>query len=62
MKTSARENEYNKGENSQSQEENPNYTENEFKIDEMKQNIIRKLAKVTNTDLKDKSLLKKVSI
>ena len=34
-----------------------NYIENKIKIDEMKRNIIKELAKVTNTDMKDKSVL-----
>ena len=58
MKTLAAENIYNKLENIQPQIENPNNTENKIKIDKMKQNIIRKLTKVTNTDMKDKSTSK----
>ena len=46
MKASAAENEFNKLVNNQLQIENPDYTENKIKISEMKQNIIRGLAKV----------------
>ena len=53
MKRPATKNEYNKFENSPPQIENPNYTENKKNVSEMKQNIIRNLAKVTNMDMKD---------
>ena len=53
MKTSATENENSKFENSQSQIENPDFMENKIRIDEMKENIIRELAKLTNRDMKD---------
>ena len=56
MKTSATENEYNKLGNCQTQIENGGYTENKIK---MKQNIIRDLAKVTNTDMKYRAPKKK---
>ena len=46
MKIPAAENEYNKFENLKPQIENPDYTKNNIKIDEMKQNITRELAKV----------------
>ena len=46
-------------ENSQPQIENPDYSENKIKIDEMKQNLIRELAKVTNINMKDRGFLKK---
>ena len=59
MKTLTTENESNKSENSQPRIENPDYTENKIKIDEMKENIIRERAKVTNTDMKRKAPLKK---
>ena len=58
MKTSVTKNEYNKSENCQPQIENPNYIENKIKINEMKQNIIREIIKVTNTDMKDRESLK----
>ena len=38
---------------------NPHYIENKMNIDEVKQNIIRELAKVTNIDIKDTELLKR---
>ena len=53
MKTSATENEFNKLENSQPQIENLDYSENKIKIDKIKQNIIKELAKVINTNMKD---------
>ena len=58
MKISATENEFNKLENRQPQIENPDFTENKIKIDEMKLDIIREYAKVTNTDMKDREPLK----
>ena len=58
MKTLATENVHSKLENNQLQIENPDDTENKIKIDKMKQNIIRELAKVTNTDMKDREPLK----
>ncbi len=45
-------------ENNQHQIENIHYTENEIKINEMKQNIIRERAKVTNNHTKDSILQK----
>ena len=60
MKTPATKNNHSKLENSQPQIENPDYTENNIKIDEMKQNIIRELIKITDTDMKNSVLLKKV--
>ena len=53
MKSSTTENEYNKWENNQHKIEKPDNTENMIKINKMKQNIIRKFANVTNTDMKD---------
>ena len=61
MKTPATENEYNKFENNQPQIEKPDYTENKIKIDEMKQNMIRELAKLTNTDMKDSNSRNKMT-
>ena len=43
IKNSAKENEYNKLENSQPQIENPDYRENKIYIDEMKQDIIKEI-------------------
>ena len=59
MKTPTIENDYNKLENSQSQIETLDYTENKINIDEIRQNIIRENAWVTNTDMKDRASLKK---
>ena len=50
MKTPAIENEYNKLEKRKPQIENTDYTEDKIKINEMKQNIIKKLSKLTNID------------
>ena len=60
IKSLATENEYNKLENSQPRIENPDYTENEIKINEMKQNIIREHSKITGSDMKDRAHLKKI--
>ena len=49
----------NKFKNSQPQVENLDYTENKMKIDEMKQNITKKLIKLPNTVMKNKALIKK---
>ena len=54
METSLIEKEFNKLKNSQAHVENRDFTENRIKIDQMKHNCIRELAKVTNTDRKDK--------
>ena len=58
-------NEYYKLQNIQLQIENPDYIENKIKIDEMKQNIFRQLAKLTKynmnnekTDKNSRMLLK----
>ena len=53
------ENECNKIENRLSQKENPHFTENKVKIEEMKQNIIKELTKLTNTDMKEGASFKK---
>ena len=58
MTTPVTHNEWNKLKNSQPQIENPDCTENKIKIDEMKQNLIRELAKTTNTDMKNWAPLK----
>ena len=60
MKTPATENEHRKLKNSQPQIENPDYTENKIKIDEMKQNIIRELVTVTNNIIKKTKYFKKI--
>ena len=52
---SAKENEY-KLEKSQSQIENPDYAENKIKIDKMKENTIRELVKITDTDMNERHL------
>ena len=61
-KTPVIENEYNNLEKSQPQIEKPDYIENKTKINKMKQNVIREVAKVTNTYMKDKVSLKKQKI
>ena len=60
MKTPATENEYNELEYCHPQIKTPDYTENKIKIDEMKQNIIRELTKVTSNDMKVRALVKKI--
>ena len=60
MKTPARENERNKLENSPPQIENPVYTENKIRVDEMKRNIISELENVINIDMKD-SVFKRIN-
>ena len=54
MKSAAKENKFNKFKNNQPQIENPEYTENKIKIDEMKDNMIRVLAEINSTHIKDK--------
>ena len=54
MKNSVSENEFNELEISQPRIENPNYTENKIKINEMKKDIIKEPANVTNTVMKDR--------
>ena len=54
MKRLQKENDYNKLEKVQ----NPDYTEKKTEINEMKQNIMKKLTKVTKTDMKDRASLK----
>ena len=50
---------YNKLENSQPQIESLDYTGNKIKIGEIKQNIIKELAEISNIYMKDRALLKK---
>ena len=57
MKTSATESKYGKLKNRQSQIENTDSIK-EIEIDRMEENIIREIAKETNTDMKDRVPLK----